>query len=214
MTDGMCDCEREGPGFRERGFLELLDSSEYAGGRDGRRRYEHFRCARCGAVWFLTVDADSPDPEKNILSRQRVDPVRTELWNEAGSPGGGCKNSPAGPFLGRWRDGSGRVLAIRTGDDGAILADYADADGAYVMRSLLNFRKSPSRDMPAAMADELLVVELGTPGLGPTLALGLAGDPGRPVLVPRIDMGLYDDWEDDFGVPWALPLSEFAPLDV
>jgi hypothetical protein len=28
-------------------------------------------------------------------------------------------------------------------------------------------------------------------------------------IIPDIGMGLYDDWEDDLGVPWALPLSDY-----
>ncbi|MEZ5002360.1 MAG: hypothetical protein R2730_04925 [Chitinophagales bacterium] len=30
---------------------------------------------------------------------------------------------------------------------------------------------------------------------------------------PRIGMGLYDDWEEDLGVPWAFPLSDFKPMN-
>ena len=32
-------------------------------------------------------------------------------------------------------------------------------------------------------------------------------DVGVWVLIPEVLMGLYDDWEDDFGVPWVFPLS-------
>ena len=28
-------------------------------------------------------------------------------------------------------------------------------------------------------------------------------------LVPEVQCGLYDDWEEDFGVPWVFPLSIF-----
>jgi hypothetical protein len=56
---------------------------------------------------------------------------------------------------------------------------------------------------------EYLIVEagkLGVVGLGPTLEL-------RPLsnneLKPNVSMGLYDDWEDDLGLPWAFPLSVY-----
>jgi hypothetical protein len=58
-------------------------------------------------------------------------------------------------------------------------------------------------------AGEYLKVEagkLGIAGAGPTLDL-------RPLtsdtLLPSVSMGLYDDWEDDLGIPWALPLSSY-----
>lgn len=206
----MCDCEREGPDFRERDYLELLDSSEYMGRQGASCRYEHRRCTRCGTVWFLSIGGDNPDTGTDILSRQRIDPDQTPLHIETHATSEKM-NLPAEPYLGRWKDESGRVLAIRFGGDGAILADYTGKDGIPYTRSMLNFRKSPSRDMPAAMNGQGLVVELGTPGLGPTLFLVRADDAGRRALVPRLDMGLYDDWEDDLGAPWVLPLSEFSP---
>lgn len=36
-----------------------------------------------------------------------------------------------------------------------------------------------------------------------------AEPPSDLVLVPEVTMGMYDDWDDDLGVPWAFPL---APL--
>ncbi|GIJ29190.1 hypothetical protein Vqi01_43520 [Micromonospora qiuiae] len=65
-----------------------------------------------------------------------------------------------------------------------------------------------------------LEVEAGVPGIGPTYRLyaaveGVAGlsiapadvDVDRLVLHPSTSIGLYDDWEDDLGVPWAYPLE-------
>jgi len=64
-----------------------------------------------------------------------------------------------------------------------------------------------------------LEIEAGTPGLGPTYRLyatvqtahgprpaTLRTPARRVVLVPSPSIGLYDDWDDDFGVPWAYPL--------
>jgi|GEM_PF-4280995 len=68
-----------------------------------------------------------------------------------------------------------------------------------------------------------LQVEAGIQGLGPTYHLvfvikNLNGnDPeyivakttdkiGKVFALPEVQIGLYDDWEDDLGVPWAKPL--------
>ncbi|MDG4764611.1 hypothetical protein O7632_10930 [Solwaraspora sp. WMMD406] len=64
-----------------------------------------------------------------------------------------------------------------------------------------------------------LEVEAGVVGIGPTYQLyaavrdgtelRAAGDDAvvdQLVLVPNTMMGLYDDFEDDLGVPWAYPL--------
>lgn len=62
----------------------------------------------------------------------------------------------------------------------------------------------------------------GLAGLGPTYDLVFVHDgAGRPATrvdplsevraVPNVMMGLYDDYEDDLGVPWAAPLEPWAP---
>ena len=64
-------------------------------------------------------------------------------------------------------------------------------------------------------------IEAGTPELGPTYRLYSAVEPtpgaraaatdttdvADVILVPNTSIGLYDDWEDDLGVSWALPLE-------
>lgn len=65
-----------------------------------------------------------------------------------------------------------------------------------------------------------LEVEAGTSGIGPTYRLYAAQVDGESfqraspdldapdlVLVPNTSIGLYDDFEDDLGVPWAYPLG-------
>lgn len=66
-----------------------------------------------------------------------------------------------------------------------------------------------------------LEIEAGTPELGPTYRLYSAVEPSpgaraaaadetavdRVILIPNTSIGLYDDWDDDLGVPWALPLE-------
>ena len=83
------------------------------------------------------------------------------------------------------------------------------------------------RDLEATCAVDAkgrkyLEVEAGTEGIGPLYRL-YAGravpdregvrpagddlDPEQVVLVPQCLVGLYDDYEDDLGVPWAYPLQ-------
>ncbi|HEX5596848.1 MAG TPA: hypothetical protein VFX61_12665 [Micromonosporaceae bacterium] len=65
-----------------------------------------------------------------------------------------------------------------------------------------------------------LEIEAGEPGLGPTYRLYAAVEDAaglriargevsvdRLVLYPNTAIGLYDDWDDDLGIPWAYPLS-------
>jgi len=32
-------------------------------------------------------------------------------------------------------------------------------------------------------------------------------------LVPEVGMGMYDDFDDDLGVPWAFPLAAFVKIN-
>lgn len=76
--------------------------------------------------------------------------------------------------------------------------------GALVVRSV----DEPARAewLPASITDELVVIEAGMVGIGPTVELRDTGG----ALVPRVSMGLYDDYEDDLGVPWAFPLGPYG----
>lgn len=68
----------------------------------------------------------------------------------------------------------------------------------------------------------MLRVEAGTEEIGPTYNLYFLVPQGQEVRLaknadeiekiiirPNVGMGLYDDWEDDLGVPWAFPLKDF-----
>ena len=92
--------------------------------------------------------------------------------------------------------------------------------------TLLDGSRKTVRRLPglAELDDEgrlRLSVEAGTEGSGPCYHLYPAvrredGARARPTgdepprtleLLPVVMFGLYDDWEDDLGVPWAFPLS-------
>lgn len=60
-------------------------------------------------------------------------------------------------------------------------------------------------DLVARWRGDRLVVEAGVIDLGPTYELVPRGDE----LDPEVGLGLYDDYEDDRGVPWAFPISAY-----
>ena len=68
---------------------------------------------------------------------------------------------------------------------------------------------SPSINMKAVLHDNELTVELGEDGLGPALKLRFE-DGEYSSLFPELVMGLYDDYDEDSGVPWILPLHRFT----
>jgi len=81
------------------------------------------------------------------------------------------------------------------------------------LRNFLNpIKNEPAENMPSKLKDGKLVVELGTSGLGPALVLEFIESDGKDFLIPEIQMGLYDDYEDDLGVGWIFPLSRFERI--
>jgi hypothetical protein len=108
-------------------------------------------------------------------------------------------------LAGLWIDATGRALLIahRSGGSYSVSVAPSVSDDWYP-RSLLCGRAT-THGMPATFAGAKLVVEAGEQGLGPTWEL----TPGGEELVPCVRMGLYDDFDDDLGVPWAFPLSRF-----
>jgi len=109
-------------------------------------------------------------------------------------------------FCGEWIDSACRFLQVRVSATGRLSVSCLGPNRKPITRRLLD-GESPSLEMPARLDGERLEVELGMPGLGPTLCLTYLDGPPR--LVPEVRMGLYDDWEDDFGVPWLFPLSTY-----
>ena len=130
-------------------------------------------------------------------------------------------------WRGRWeaRDGKTIRIAVSGSELSVSAAPTADAD-PYRSAELLGGGTKLIERLPATcFVDEggrrYLEIEAGTPGLGPTYRLSAfveaadgdlcgAEDSARVedvILVPNTSIGLYDDFEDDLGVPWALPLE-------
>ena len=97
--------------------------------------------------------------------------------------------------------------------------------------SLLNDDTVKTRGLPAILkwnseqSCSYLEIEAGSNGIGPTYELYFwyRGKGGiRPALLldkaekvfirPNIGLGLYGDWEEDLGVPWAWPLQDYKKL--
>lgn len=120
-------------------------------------------------------------------------------------------------YTGTFEDHTGRVITIRPVDDPHMPFRVRVTLPKQIDQAL---RAHP--DYPFEIIQELkgwlahddnagehLKVEAGmlkAEGIGPTLNLfPMASD----TLEPLVFMGLYDDWEDDLGLPWAYPLSPY-----
>lgn len=114
-------------------------------------------------------------------------------------------------YLGLWRDDQGRVLFVQRSYLDAVVSVMRSLEEEAFLQSLPDpSERLPCIDVPARMGHgemrPFLSVELGKPDLGPTYQLE---HDGWDSLRPAVARGMYHDWEDDFGVPWAFPLSVF-----
>ena len=107
-------------------------------------------------------------------------------------------------FIGSWKDENGKSLVIKN-ENGIFLTDFY-INGSTTIERILLESKAFSKRMKSFIDGTCLVVELGYEGLGPTLRLHYSND-GKEGLISAVEMGLYDDYEDDFGVPWVFPLA-------
>ena len=121
-------------------------------------------------------------------------------------------------LLGTFEDNTGRRLVIRSGTDPKYPYGVRVVLSPALDLSLRQHRDYPfeiQNELPAWLEvseqGECLVVEggqLGLWGIGPYLRLF----PERDCLKPEVGMGLYDDFEDDYGLPWAFPLSHYRKI--
>ena len=109
-------------------------------------------------------------------------------------------------FVGRWMDQAGHILEINRIDDMKVDVSFDPSINSQpVFRDLLG-RKSLSLNMSACLIKTGLQIELGEEGLGPTLELEhRTVNDDKLFLIPTVVMGLYDDYEDDFGVRGCIP---------
>lgn len=106
---------------------------------------------------------------------------------------------------GLWIDAAGRALYIEERATAFRVTVARTVDGPCFRRSSLCSPFATTRALRAKLRDGVLVVEAGTPGLGPTYELTKVEE----LLIPTVRMGLYDDFDEDLGVPWAFPISPY-----
>lgn len=131
-------------------------------------------------------------------------------------------------WLGYWIDKNGKLLEIKEPEQNSYLISVKDKNGQYYSIRLLEEKEKATTDLVGRFSldnskNPFLQVEAGVKGLGPTYNLyfftikengeyRLARDTDKLEKIrirPNVGLGLYDDWEDDLGVPWAYPLKEF-----
>ncbi len=130
-------------------------------------------------------------------------------------------------WCGLWKDCNGKQLIIEETKHNFYLVTILDGKGEPFQITLLGDKLKYTEKLMGEFRKDhdgnpVLQVEAGSIGIGPTyelyfLALSGSGknlakskdDLEELVIIPTVGMGLYDDWEDDLGVPWAFPLNEF-----
>jgi hypothetical protein len=129
-------------------------------------------------------------------------------------------------WVGTWTAQDGKTVTIGQSTRGmTVTVRPAPDQPSYLSAELLEGGTKRIERLPASCQVDnegrrYLEIEAGSPGLGPTYRLYAAveGPEGlrkahddaavdRLVLVPNTMIGLYDDWDDDLGVPWAYPLD-------
>lgn len=130
-------------------------------------------------------------------------------------------------WVGTWRADDGKTVTVQFDRVSVLVTVRPSADEEpYVSAKLLDGGHKKISLLPGLVdvgptGVLHLSVEAGTDEIGPRYHLypmlcGADGaltrpagnePPGKLALVPEVTIGLYDDWDDDLGVPWAFPLS-------
>ncbi|MCB0532815.1 MAG: hypothetical protein H6574_22540 [Lewinellaceae bacterium] len=131
-------------------------------------------------------------------------------------------------WCGSWTDAYGKQLIIEATEKGRYLVTVLNNQQQYFIINLPGDIEKETLALPGQFVmdrsrEPVLQVEAGLPGKGPTLNLKFLtevedekfrlaknSDNLKKIRIkPEVGMGLYDDWEDDLGVPWAFPFSNF-----
>lgn len=130
-------------------------------------------------------------------------------------------------WVGTWTADDGKTVTVTLRRRRPLVTVRPSADAAPYesdelleggVESIAKLEAQPELDNDGRLR---LSVEAGTPGIGPRYHLHPVvgsedGGWGRPTgaedvssitLLPNVTAGLYDDYEDDLGVSWALPLE-------
>ncbi len=104
-------------------------------------------------------------------------------------------------FIGKWESPIGQRISIRRAPIFGLFANYYPASGR------------PRFLLTVVVYEQELIVPLTLASvLGTVLKLSLASELAtrNEILVPELQLGTESDWwEEDYGVPWAVPLAVF-----
>lgn len=124
---------------------------------------------------------------------------------------------------GNWIDKHGKTLIIEHVQEEKLKVTILGENGNPYKVKLLGDKSTTTENLIARITRIftkriLLEVEAGELGIGPTYNLTLDYSNkfllnNELIIKPSVGMGLYDDWEDDLGVPWAFPLSDFKKIN-
>ncbi len=127
-----------------------------------------------------------------------------------------------------WTDKNEKQLIIQATKHDFYSVTVLDKNGIPFQIDLLGNKKRNTKKLTGQFTKDtngnpILQVEAGSNEIGPTLDLYFLTTKGNDeyrlakntddidkiIIKPSVGMGLYDDWEDDLGVPWAFPLEDF-----
>ena len=148
------------------------------------------------------------------------------LFNIFGSIKG--RKSIPKTWCGLWIDKNGTQLTIEITNPGFYSVSVFDKEGKTFKIELLDKKIIDTKGLFATFrtdtdGNSIMQVEAGTDGVGPTYNLYFmtikndkelrfakdSDDLDKIIIKPNVGMGLYDDYDDDLGVPWAFPLEDF-----
>lgn len=130
-------------------------------------------------------------------------------------------------WCGLWRNKNGKQLIIQSTHHKFYTVTILDEEGKAFEIDLPGNSKKVTQNLSALFSNDtngnpFLQVEAGINEIGPTYDLYFLSEQGKEldlalnsdkieslVIQTKVGMGLYDDWEDDLGVPWAFPLENF-----
>ena len=131
-------------------------------------------------------------------------------------------------WWGQWTDNNGKRLIIEPTKHDFYTVTILDKKGSPYQIELLGDEKKETKKLTGKFTKDtngnpILQIEAGFNEVGPTYDLYFltAKDKGELklakntddleeiIIKPNVGIGLYDDWEDDLGVPWAFPLDNF-----
>ncbi|TNE27391.1 MAG: hypothetical protein EP346_12300 [Bacteroidetes bacterium] len=131
-------------------------------------------------------------------------------------------------WCGLWTDKNGKQVIIEPTKHHSYVVTVLDSKGQPYKIDLLGGSQKDTikllgRFTTDTNGNPILQVEAGRHDVGPTfnlyflvskndqkLRLAKNSDALNNIIIKaNVGMGLYDDWEDDLGVPWAFPLEDF-----